>query len=216
MLPRVAVFAMGGTIAMAERGEHGVKPSLDADALVDAVPQLADVASIEAETFRLLPSPEVTIPDLFALADAIEQAVTDGAHGGGHHPWHRHDGGDGLRARPHPRARCPRGGDRRHAQPDARRARRAGQPAQRRAPRGPRAGAGPRRHGRHERRDPRRALRAEGEGLEPGGLPLGHLSGRSAGSRKGTVRLTGSPGPPATLSPWARDARARCRSRCSR
>ena len=81
MLPKVAIFAMGGTIAMAERGEHGVKPSLGADALVEAVPQLAEVASIEAETFRLLPSPEVTIPDLFALADAIEQAVADGARG---------------------------------------------------------------------------------------------------------------------------------------
>ena len=81
MLPRVAIFAMGGTIAMAERGEHGVKPSLGADALVEAVPQLAEVASIEAETFRLLPSPEVTIPDLFALADAIEQAVAGGARG---------------------------------------------------------------------------------------------------------------------------------------
>ena len=81
MLPSVAVFAMGGTIAMAARGEHGVKPSLDAAALVEAVPQLAEVASIEARTFRLLPSPEVTIPDLFALADAIEQAVAGGTRG---------------------------------------------------------------------------------------------------------------------------------------
>ena len=81
MLPIVAVFAMGGTIAMAGRGERGVTPSLDAAALVEAVPQLGEVASIEAQTFRLLPSPEVTLPDLFALADAIEQAVADGAHG---------------------------------------------------------------------------------------------------------------------------------------
>ena len=81
MRPKVAIFAMGGTIAMAERGEHGVKPSLDAGALVEAVPQLVEAASIEAQTFRLLPSPEVTIPDLFALADAIEQAVAAGAHG---------------------------------------------------------------------------------------------------------------------------------------
>ena len=81
MLPRVAIFAMGGTIAMAGRGERGVTPSLGADALVEAVPQLAEVASVEAQTFRLLPSPEVTIPDLFALADAIEQAVADGAEG---------------------------------------------------------------------------------------------------------------------------------------
>ena len=81
MLPKVAVFAMGGTIAMAGRGARGVTPSLDAAALIDAVPQLDDVAAIEARTFRLLPSPEVTIPDLFALADAIEQAVAAGAHG---------------------------------------------------------------------------------------------------------------------------------------
>ena len=81
MLPSVAVFAMGGTIAMAGRGERGVTPSLDAAALVEAVPQLGKVASIEAQTFRLLPSPEVTIGDLFALADVIEQAVAGGAHG---------------------------------------------------------------------------------------------------------------------------------------
>ena len=81
MLPKVAIFAMGGTIAMAGRGERGVTPSLGADALVEAVPQLAEVASVEAQTFRLLPSPEVTIPDLFALADAIEQAAADGAQG---------------------------------------------------------------------------------------------------------------------------------------
>ena len=81
MQPKIAVFAMGGTIAMAERGEHGVKPSLGADALLEAVPQLGEVASVESQTFRLLPSPEVTIPDLFALAAAIEQAVTGGAHG---------------------------------------------------------------------------------------------------------------------------------------
>ena len=81
MPPKVAVFAMGGTIAMAGQGARGVTPSLGADALVEAVPQLAEVAAVEAETFRLLPSPEVTIPDLFALADAIEQAVAQGAHG---------------------------------------------------------------------------------------------------------------------------------------
>ncbi len=81
MLPTVAVFAMGGTIAMASRGARGVKPSLDAAMLVEAVPQLNEVAAIEAETFRLLPSPEITIPDLFALADAIERAIANGARG---------------------------------------------------------------------------------------------------------------------------------------
>ena len=116
MLPKVAIFAMGGTIAMAERGEHGVKPSLGADALVEAVPQLAEVAYIEAETFRLLPSPEVTIPDLFALADAIEQAVADGAP----RAWWSRMAPTRWRNRPfvldrHPRSRCPGGADWCHA-----------------------------------------------------------------------------------------------------
>jgi L-asparaginase len=81
MKPTVAVFAMGGTIAMGGQGARGVKPSLDAAMLVDAVPQLAEVATIEAETFRLLPSPEITIPDLLELATTIEQVVADGAVG---------------------------------------------------------------------------------------------------------------------------------------
>ena len=81
MLPQVAVFAMGGTIAASVQGERGVTPSLDAATMVEAVPQLGAVAAVEARTFRLLPSPEVTIPDLLALAGAIEQAVADGAHG---------------------------------------------------------------------------------------------------------------------------------------
>ena len=81
MLPKVAVFAMGGTIAAGGGAARGVKPSLDADAMVEAVPQLGAVAAIEARTFRIVPSPEVTIPDLLALADAIEQAVESGAHG---------------------------------------------------------------------------------------------------------------------------------------
>lgn len=81
MLPSVAVIAMGGTIAMGGQGARGVTPTLDAAALVEAVPRLGEAAAIEARTFRLIPSPEITIPDLFALAAAVERAVADGAHG---------------------------------------------------------------------------------------------------------------------------------------
>ena len=212
MLPSVAVFAMGGTIAMAGRGERGVTPSLDAAALVEAVPQLGEVASIEAQTFRLLPSPEVTLGDLFALADAIEQAVAGRRPRGGGDSRHRHDGGVGLRAGPHPRPRCPCGRDRSHAQPDARRPGRTGQPAQRRAPRSSRAGARSRRHGRHERRDPRRALRAEGGDVEPRGLPLEPAgAARLVRGRRGAARR---PAPAlATRSAWPATPRSR-RSRC--
>ena len=68
-----------GASRWAVRGARGVTPSLGAAALVEAVPQLSEMAAIEARTFRLIPSPEITIPDLFALARAVERAVAAGA-----------------------------------------------------------------------------------------------------------------------------------------
>ena len=68
-----------GASRWAVRGARGVTPSLGAAALVEAVPQLSEMAAIEARTFRLIPSPEITIPDLFALARAVERAVAVGA-----------------------------------------------------------------------------------------------------------------------------------------
>lgn len=81
-LPKVHVFALGGTIAMtrADAGE-GVRPQLTAEALVASVPQLADIARIEAASFRQLPSAHLHLDDVIALAEAIEQAVAQGAHG---------------------------------------------------------------------------------------------------------------------------------------
>ncbi len=45
------------------------------------MPRLGEAAAIKARTFRLIPSPETAISDLFALAAAAERAVADGAHG---------------------------------------------------------------------------------------------------------------------------------------
>src|SRR6516162_10300887 len=80
-IPRIAVFSTGGTIA-SKRSEAGAaSPDLTADDLVAAVPQLADVANIEAVSFRQVASSELTVSDVIALAARIGRAVADGATG---------------------------------------------------------------------------------------------------------------------------------------
>lgn len=79
-LPSVSVLALGGTIASTSAGA-GVTPSLTAEQLVASVPGLAEVAQIEAATFRQVPSPELTVEDLSALAREIEERLSSGATG---------------------------------------------------------------------------------------------------------------------------------------
>jgi L-asparaginase len=79
-LPSVIVLALGGTIASTGSGT-GVTPKLSAEQLVGSVPGLAEVARIEAATFRQVPSPELTPADLIALAVEIEQRLESGAMG---------------------------------------------------------------------------------------------------------------------------------------
>lgn len=63
------------------QGDTGVRPSLTAADLVSAVPQLAEVAAIEARSFRNVPSTQLTVDDMVALAAEIEEAVDGGAQG---------------------------------------------------------------------------------------------------------------------------------------
>ena len=80
-IPRIAVFSTGGTIA-SKRSEAGAaSPDLTADDLVAAVPQLADVANIEAVSFRQVASSELTVSDVIELTERISDAVADGAAG---------------------------------------------------------------------------------------------------------------------------------------
>jgi L-asparaginase len=79
-LPSVSVLALGGTIASTGAGA-GVTPTLTAEQLVESVPGLADVARIQADTFRQVPSPELTVVDLVALAREIERRIEAGDAG---------------------------------------------------------------------------------------------------------------------------------------
>jgi len=82
MLPRISVFSLGGTIAMgASAPGKGVSLSHSAAMLVDAVPALAEIAEIDASSFRQLPSPDITLDDLAALAREIDRRLDDGVRG---------------------------------------------------------------------------------------------------------------------------------------
>lgn len=81
MRQRVAVVAMGGTIAMAP-GASGVLPALDADDLVASVPGLADLGvDLTTSSLRSLPSPSLGFADLVALAEQVGAELAGGATG---------------------------------------------------------------------------------------------------------------------------------------
>jgi L-asparaginase len=80
--PRIAVFALGGTIAMTSEGDGGVVPALSAAQLVAAVPGLDRVgAALDVFDFRQLPGASLTFSDVLALAEEIEARVRTGTAG---------------------------------------------------------------------------------------------------------------------------------------
>jgi L-asparaginase len=82
---RVAVFSLGGTIAMTHiPGEAGgVRPALTGRQLLDAIPGLAGLGlaglEVEVHEFRRVPGASLTISDVFDLAAAIASCGASGA-----------------------------------------------------------------------------------------------------------------------------------------
>jgi L-asparaginase len=80
--PSVAVFGLGGTIAMAQAAQGGVSPALSASDLLAAVPGLSDVqAGLRVQDFRNKPGASLDFSGLYGLADAIDEALNDGCVG---------------------------------------------------------------------------------------------------------------------------------------
>ncbi len=79
--PRLAVLALGGTIAMTSSAQGGVVPTLTGEALVAAVPSLAAIARVEARSFRNLPGAHLQFADLEALAQEIRTMRGQGNDG---------------------------------------------------------------------------------------------------------------------------------------
>ena len=69
------LLAAGGTIAM--RGEQAV-PALDADELIEQLPQLASGPPLQTETILALPSAQLSLNDAFGLARRAVAAARAG------------------------------------------------------------------------------------------------------------------------------------------
>jgi L-asparaginase len=78
----VAVFGLGGTIAMTQAPGGGVSPALSAAELLAAVPGLDGVgAELRTVDFRGKPGASLSFGDLFELAAAINGALDGGCRG---------------------------------------------------------------------------------------------------------------------------------------
>lgn len=80
-MKKIAIGALGGTIAMVDDGGTGVKPTLTADMLIKSVPALRDIADIHAETLAQLPSASLSFDMLFDALDWARQQIKAGADG---------------------------------------------------------------------------------------------------------------------------------------
>ncbi|MFO1350842.1 MAG: asparaginase [Gammaproteobacteria bacterium] len=79
--PRIAILALGGTIAMVQ-GEAGVKPGLGGEELVAAVPELSAIAEVSAHTFSKVCSYDLSVDSVLELAQHIQTlAATRSADG---------------------------------------------------------------------------------------------------------------------------------------
>src|SRR5271166_3046251 len=80
-LPRLLVLSLGGTITMVPSDTGGIAPKLGAAELVASVPELADVAEIEAHSPFRLPSPSLTPANLVEVASRIAEGFSSGFDG---------------------------------------------------------------------------------------------------------------------------------------
>jgi L-asparaginase len=80
--PRVALFALGGTIASVSRPDAtGADIGLTGEDLVAAVPSISGVAEVAVRSLRHVPSGDLGLADVLELKSEIERAIASGASG---------------------------------------------------------------------------------------------------------------------------------------
>ena len=73
--PRILIVSLGGTITMTRSDAGGITPTLTADKLVESVPQLAGVATLEAITQFSMPGASLTIRNLAEVAQLLNERL---------------------------------------------------------------------------------------------------------------------------------------------
>ena len=79
--PRLLFLSLGGTITMVPSAGGGITPKLGAAELVASVPELGEVADIDAQSPFRLPSPSLTPANLVDVAAMVSNAFAQGADG---------------------------------------------------------------------------------------------------------------------------------------
>lgn len=81
-LPKVAIISTGGTIASrVDYRTGGVRPALAANDLYSIVPELSNIATIDAEILSSKLSENIACKDWIQMAKSIASHVESGAHG---------------------------------------------------------------------------------------------------------------------------------------
>ncbi len=76
----VVVISTGGTIAStSDDGDDGAAPDLTGSELVDAVPELTTLTDIRVDDFANIPSPHLSLDDMYALTELIREYDMDSA-----------------------------------------------------------------------------------------------------------------------------------------
>ena len=73
--PRILIVSLGGTITMTRSDAGGITPTLTADKLIDSVPQLAGVATLEAITQFSMPGASLSIRNLAEVANLLNERL---------------------------------------------------------------------------------------------------------------------------------------------
>ncbi|HWF42231.1 MAG TPA: asparaginase [Acidothermaceae bacterium] len=81
MPAKVAVFALGGTIASSVEPGGAAIVGLSGDELLNTVPGVAAVADVEVFTVAMVPSGDLRLHHLFELRDEVARVIEAGAQG---------------------------------------------------------------------------------------------------------------------------------------
>lgn len=78
---RILLVSTGGTITMTSATGAGIAPTLSAEDLVRAVPELAMQAELEVHTFSMKPGASLTLEDLIEIAELLDKKLASGFDG---------------------------------------------------------------------------------------------------------------------------------------